>query len=161
MEFVQDLVLLGKATLAGVLGFIVGWEREAHGHAAGIRTIALITMSGAILSGIAVVAFPVADRLIANILTGVGFLGAGMILRGQDSQVRGLTTAAAIWTMTSVSIVIGVGHYLLGIALTGLVLVLLWWQYIPFLRRLNPSATQRKMAEEQDQLSQDEEPPGM
>ena len=158
MELGPDVILLGKACLAGVLGFVVGWERESHGHAAGIRTIALITMSGAILSGLAVVAFPVADRLIANILTGVGFLGAGMILRGQDVQVRGLTTAAAIWTMTSVSIVIGVGHYLLGVALTGLVLLLLWWQYIPFLKRLNPSATQRTMAEQRakQQLEEDD-----
>jgi putative Mg2+ transporter-C (MgtC) family protein len=145
-----DLLVLGKAALAGLLGFIVGWERESHGHAAGIRTIALITMGGAIITAISVEVFGTPDRVIANILTGVGFLGAGMILRGTKEQIRGLTTAAAIWTMTGISIVIGVGHYLLGVGLTALVLVLLWWQDIPLLARLNPGITQRKLAEQHE-----------
>ncbi len=140
----SDWEILGKAVLAGVLGFIVGWEREAHGHAAGIRTIALMTMGGATITGIALAAFPVTDRVVANILTGVGFLGAGMILHGQRAQVHGLTTASAIWMMTAVSIVIGLGHYVLGIGLTGLVLLLLWWQFIPQLAALNPKLTQRR-----------------
>ncbi len=146
MAVSSDLVLLGKAALAGVLGFIVGWERETHGHAAGIRTIALITMGGTIFTSIAAEVYPTPDRLTANILTGIGFLGAGMILRGTDEHVRGLTSAAAIWAMTAVSIVIGTGHYLLGVGLTAFVLLLLWWQYIPLLKRLNPSRTQREIA---------------
>jgi len=147
MSVSPDLILLAKAALAGVLGFIVGWERETHGHEAGIRTIALITMGGAVFTSIAAEVYPTPDRLTANILTGIGFLGAGMILRGSDSHVRGLTSAAAIWAMTAVSIVIGVGHYLLGVGLTVFVLLLLWWQYIPLLKHLNPSRTQRAMAE--------------
>jgi putative Mg2+ transporter-C (MgtC) family protein len=150
MHASPDLVILGKAALAGLLGFVVGWERESHGHAAGVRTIALITMAGAIFTGIALDSFPVVDRLVANILTGVGFLGAGMILHAQSSdpadQVRGLTSAAAIWAMTSVGIAIGLGHYLLGIGLTAFILLLLWWQFVPFLARLNPAVTRRKMA---------------
>jgi putative Mg2+ transporter-C (MgtC) family protein len=140
----DDWEILGKALLAGVLGFIVGWEREAHGHAAGIRTIALMAMGAATLTGITLVAFPVTDRVVANIITGVGFLDAGMILRGRHTQVRGLTTASAIWVMTAVSIVIGLGHYLLGVGLTGIVLLLLWWEYIPLLAPLNPKQTQRR-----------------
>jgi putative Mg2+ transporter-C (MgtC) family protein len=139
----HDWEILGKALLAGVLGFVVGWEREAHGHAAGIRTIALLTMGGTTITSIAIVSFPVSDRVVANILTGVGFLGAGMILHGRH-VVRGLTTAASIWMMTAVSIVIGLGHYLLGIGLTLFVLALLWWQYIPQLAALNPKTTRRR-----------------
>lgn len=150
MPISPDFLILGKAALAGFLGFVVGWERESHGHAAGVRTIALITMAGAVFTGIALDSFPVVDRLVANILTGVGFLGAGMILHAQSSdqpgQVRGLTSAAAVWAMTSVGIVIGLGHYILGVGLTGFVLLLLWWQFLPFLAQLNPAPTRRKMA---------------
>ncbi len=134
----NDLSLLGKAVLAGVLGFLVGWEREAHGHEAGIRTISLIAMGTATFTAIAMSAFPVSDRIVANIVTGVGFLGAGMILHANSGKVRGLTTAATVWTMTSISIAIGVGRYVLGIILTALVLLLVWWQYVPLLSRLRP-----------------------
>jgi putative Mg2+ transporter-C (MgtC) family protein len=145
MNISPDLIILGKAALAGSLGFAVGWERELHGHAAGIRTIALITMGSTVITAIAVTNFPVADRLIANILTGIGFLGAGLILRGRNEEVRGLTSAAAVWAMMSVSIVIGLGHYLLGIGLTAFVLLLLWWQFLPFLTRFTPAPTRRRM----------------
>ncbi len=145
MNVSPEIILFAKAALAGILGFCVGWERELHGHAAGVRTIALITMSGTIITGIALTNFPVADRLIANILTGVGFLGAGLILHGHNDEVFGLTSAAAIWAMTSISIVIGLGHYLLGIGLTGFVLLLLWWQYLPLPAWCNPAPTREKI----------------
>jgi len=146
MTISPDLIILAKAALAGALGFSVGWEREMHGHAAGVRTLALISMGSAIITAIAIISFPVADRLIANILTGVGFLGAGMIFHARDDEVVGLTSASAIWAMTSVSIIIGLGHYLLGIGLTGFVLLLLWWQFIPLLARCTPAPTRIKMA---------------
>jgi len=146
MTVSPEVILLGKAALAGSLGFIVGWERELHGHAAGIRTLALMSMGGAIITSIAVIDFPVTDRVVANILTGVGFLGAGLILHTRNDEVFGLTSAAAIWTMTSISIVIGLGHYLLGVGLTAFVLLLLWWQFIPILTRFTPEPTRRKMA---------------
>lgn len=142
-----DLIILARVALAGVLGFIVGWEREAHGHAAGVRTLALIAMGGATFTALAQHDFSTADRIIANIITGVGFLGAGMILHANISQVRGLTTAASTWTITSISVVVGLGHYLLGIALTVLVLLLLWWQYVPILKRIGPKATQQRIDE--------------
>lgn len=142
-----DLIIIARVALAGLLGFIVGWEREAHGHAAGVRTLALIAMGGAVFTALAQQDFPTPDRIIANIVTGVGFLGAGMILHANVSQVRGLTTAASIWTMTSISVAIGLGHYLLGVALTGLVLLLLWWQYVPWLSRLVPKPTQQRIAQ--------------
>lgn len=134
-----DLALLLKALLGAALGFAVGWERERHGHEAGVRTLALICMGSAVFSGLAEIAFPVADRVVANIITGVGFLGAGMILQPHAAgRLRGLTTAASIWTMTSVGVVVGTGHYLLGVLLTLLVLLLLWWQYVPWLAPLLP-----------------------
>jgi putative Mg2+ transporter-C (MgtC) family protein len=147
MAISPDLMLLGKAALAGALGFAVGWEREAHGHAAGVRTLALITMGATIFTGIAFEVFPVVDRVVANILTGVGFLGAGLILHGRTAtQIHGLTTAAAIWAMTGVGVVVGVGHFVLALGLAAFILLLLWWPYIPFLVWINPAPTRRKIA---------------
>lgn len=143
----QELEILGKIALAGLLGFIVGWEREAHGHAAGVRTLALIALGAAAFTALAIASFPVADRVVANIVTGVGFLGAGMILHGSMNKVRGLTTAASVWTMTSISVAVGTGHYVVALGMTGLVLLLLWWQYIPGLVNLLPKTTQQRMAQ--------------
>jgi putative Mg2+ transporter-C (MgtC) family protein len=162
MAISPDLLLLGKAALAGALGFAVGWEREAHGHAAGVRTIALITMGATIFTGIAFEVFPVVDRVVANILTGVGFLGAGLILHGRtvnQNQIYGLTTAASIWAMTGVGVVVGVGHPILALGLTACILLLLWWPYIPFLSRINPAPTRRKMAARQAAMREQHDAP--
>lgn len=137
-----DLLLLARVALAGAMGFLVGWEREAHGHRAGTRTLALLTLGTAAFTALAIEAFPSSgDRIIANILTGIGFLGAGIILRGNRGGPRGLTTAATVWTMTSVGIIIGTGRLLLGLLLTALVLLLLWWPHLPLLSRLLPRRT--------------------
>ncbi len=133
------MTLLLRALLAAALGLAVGWEREAHGHAAGVRTVSLVTMAAAALTALSQSSFPgSADRILANIIVSVGFLGAGMILRGQRGEPHGLTTAASVWSMTIVGMVVGLGHYLPGIILTGIILFLLWWQYIPWLARLLP-----------------------
>ncbi len=131
-------MLLLRALLAAALGFAVGWEREAHGHAAGVRTISIVTLSAAALTTLATISFGTPDRIIANIIVSVGFLGAGMILHGQRGEARGLTTAASVWGMTIVGMVVGLGHYVLAIILTLLILLLLWWQHIPGLARLLP-----------------------
>ena len=133
-----DTTILVRAIIAAALGFAVGWEREAHGHSAGIRTIALVTMGGAILTATATQFFGTPDRIIANIITGVGFLGAGIILHDSANRIRGATTAASIWTMTSISIVVGLGHLVAGVMLTLLVLLLLWWQFLPIFSQLRP-----------------------
>ncbi len=135
----EDVTLIVRALLAAALGFAVGWERQAHGHAAGVRTVALVTLASAALCAIAQQVFRATpDRVVANIIVSVGFLGAGMILHGRRGEAHGLTTAATVWSMTIVGIIIGVGHYLAGVALTLLILLLLWWQHIPALKRLLP-----------------------
>ncbi|MPZ13099.1 MAG: MgtC/SapB family protein [Chloroflexi bacterium] len=91
-------------------------ERELAGREAGDRTFSLVTMGTALFTGVSMVVFGQVDpdpatRVIANILTGVGFLGAGMIVRGAGG-VRGLTTAAGIWVMAAVGMAVGLGLYL-------------------------------------------------
>jgi len=96
-----DLALLPKALLAAFLGFIIGWQRENSGAPAGDRTFALIALGTTVLTAFALEQFPQgAARVIAGIVTGIGFLGAGVILRLSTGEVHGLTTAAGIWAVT-------------------------------------------------------------
>ena len=94
--------LLGRAAVAAVLGFVVGCERKHSGSAAGGRTFALVCLSSAVLTTFAIATFPgSADRIIANLVTGVAFLGAGLILRRDTGEIKGLTTATISALTTS------------------------------------------------------------
>ncbi len=130
-----DTLLLLRAVVAAGLGFIVGWTRERRGSAAGDRTYAMIALGAAAFTAIAVDDFPAtAEKLIAGIVTGVGFLGAGVIMRQGTGEVKGLTTAASIWAVAAVGVIVGAGDYLMGAAVCALVLIILEWNQIPLLR---------------------------
>lgn len=107
---------MARLLLAASLGGIIGLERSIHHKAAGIRTNMFICMGAAMFTILSdVIPDPtVADRtrISANIVQGIGFLGAGAILHGKTS-VSGMTTAAAIWLVASVGMACGAGHYLL------------------------------------------------
>ena len=129
---IRHLALLSSSLvrllLAAVLGGLVGLERTVHRKPAGIRTNMFICMGAAmftILSDIIPDA-AVGDRtrITANIVQGVGFLGAGAILHSKGG-VSGLTTAATIWVVASVGIAAGAGHYLLATFATMVILVAL------------------------------------
>lgn len=129
----QDLVFIGRIALAGFLSFLIGWEREAGGSHAGDRTHALVAIATAAFTSIGVERFTEdAGRIIQGTVTGVGFLGAGMILK-EGTQVIGLTTAAGIWAVAAVGIMIGAGEYVMGIGLTGLILLVLIKEKTPVL----------------------------
>ena len=132
---VSNYEILFRLCLAAVLGAVVGLEREVHGRPAGIRTYLLLCMGSALIMVVSELLFfkyeakGLADilradpgRIAAQAITGIGFLGAGVILRYKDS-IRGLTTAAAIWVACAVGLAIGAGFYLFGGAVTGLTLV--------------------------------------
>src|SRR5438132_328418 len=110
--------------IALALGLILGAEREFRGHPAGLRTIALISAGSCMFTGLGLIpTFGTRvdpTRIAAQIVTGVGFLGAGSILR-QGEEVRGLTTAASIWVTASLGMAVGFGYY--GVAVFTAVLV--------------------------------------
>ncbi len=115
-----------RAVVAALLGYVVGAEREYIAHReAGTSTFSLVSFSSALVTAAAFLVFDPtgASRVVANVLVGVGFLGGGMIVKDLV-HVRGLTTAAGTWAMASAGIVIGAGHYALGIAASVLVLLL-------------------------------------
>ena len=133
----SEVDLLLRAVLAAGLGFVLGWERERCGSPAGDRTYALVGLGAATLAGLGVELYPAETaRLIAGVVTGIGFLGAGIILRGAAGEVRGLTTAAGMWATAAVGVVAGLGRPALAIALAGLVLLILAWEEVPGPRRI-------------------------
>lgn len=136
----SDSVFVGRIALAGLLAYVVGWERASRGSPAGDRTHAMVGIASAAFASIAIDKFPAdAGRIIQGIITGVGFLGAGMIVKesGVDSKgVKGLTTAAGIWAVSSIGVMIGIGEYIMGVSLTCLIVLVLVKDRLPILRRL-------------------------
>ncbi|MDQ1089732.1 MgtC/SapB family protein [Siphonobacter sp. SORGH_AS_1065] len=107
-----DVEILLRFALAVLWGGIVGAEREYRSKSAGFRTMIMISMGACFFTMISnrLGAPGNPDRLAAGIVTGIGFLGAGVIFRG-DSKVIGITTAATIWTVAAVGMGIGAGYY--------------------------------------------------
>ncbi|MBA3878073.1 MAG: MgtC family protein [Anaerolinea sp.] len=131
-----DLALALRAAVAAALGFVIGWERERQGSAAGDRTYALVALGAAAFTAVAIDRFQAAaPQLLGGIVTGVGFLGAGMIMH-DGATVRGLTSAAAMWATAAVGMVVGSGDLIIGITLTGFVLLILVWERVPGLSRV-------------------------
>jgi putative Mg2+ transporter-C (MgtC) family protein len=112
-----ELQALVRVLIAGLIGIIVGFERDLEGKPAGARTYGGVAMGAATFTVVGVVVFGANDssaRLAAQIITGIGFLGAGTILH-MRLQVVGLTTAAGMWVMAAIGMAIGYGLYILGI----------------------------------------------
>ena len=105
-------------------GAIVGFEREYKNKSAGFRTVILICFGSTVFTMLSRTGEFSDDRIAANIVTGIGFLGAGVIYQGKFT-VQGLTTAAVIWSMAGVGMMIGFEEYVIAFILTGLMVVIL------------------------------------
>ena len=141
-----------RLVLAAVLGSIVGLERLRGGHPAGLRTNMVIALSSCLFTILSIEGFPLQGsaqdtaRVAAQIVTGVGFLGAGVLIQSRGS-VRGLTTAATIWLVAAVGMAVGVGAWFLAlfatVLATGLLVVL-----APISRSLEERAEARRKEDE-------------
>ena len=116
--------IIGRVALATLLAGAIGFEREFHGKSAGLRTYSLVGMGAGMFTVASIIGFdgPDESRVAAQIVTGVGFLGAGAIFR-EGIGVEGLTTAAGLWAAAAIGLASGSGEYLL--AVTGTVTALL------------------------------------
>jgi putative Mg2+ transporter-C (MgtC) family protein len=120
-----DWISIARVLLAFILGGVVGYERERVQRPAGLRTHMLVSAGAACFTVASIFGFDelgtIRDpaRLAAQIITGVGFLGAGTIFRS-GSTVRGLTTASSIWIIAAVGIVCGLGMFWLALFTTGI-----------------------------------------
>lgn len=135
-----DLELVLRLVLAAGLGAIIGLEREWRDRTAGLRTHMLVCLGSAVFTVVSAYGFQewyesipagqrstiVSDptRIAAQIVTGIGFLGAGAIFRSEDG-IRGLTTAASLWMMAAIGLATGAGYYALAVSSTALMLLVL------------------------------------
>jgi putative Mg2+ transporter-C (MgtC) family protein len=118
---------LVRLAVAAVLSGLIGFEREVAQKAAGVRTHMLVGLGAALFSLLSVEAFPGSDpaRVAAQVVTGIGFLGAGAIFR-HGFTVRGLTTAAGLWSVAAVGMAAGIGEWQVALLATGLAVVVLY-----------------------------------
>lgn len=130
---ISNLELLIRLVSSAIAGGIIGMEREARNRPAGLRTHILVTLGSALIMLISMYGFNgfgaqgnggEPARLAAQVVSGIGFLGAGTIMRNENS-VHGLTTAASIWVCGGIGLAFGNGYYFGGIATTLIVLVTL------------------------------------
>ena len=136
---VAELTRLGvRLLLAGILGGVLGYDREKKGKAAGIKTHMLVALGSAIFMIIPLqIGVEVGDltRVIQGMVTGVGFLGAGTILKGRhEDDVKGLTTAAGLWMTSAIGMTAGLGQEMSALLCT--VLALIIFSIVPRLMRL-------------------------
>ena len=131
---VEMIIRLGSAA---VLGGLIGFERELHGKVAGFRTHSLVALGSALIMLVSVHIFIMyqgsvsvdPSRIAAQVVTGIGFLGAGTIMRF-PTGVKGLTTAAGLWTASGIGLACGLGYFraaFIATAITLLVLVVFSW----------------------------------
>ncbi|MEB0260699.1 MULTISPECIES: MgtC/SapB family protein [unclassified Mucilaginibacter] len=123
-----------KLSLSVLAGCILGLEREIRGKSAGFRTLALICFGATIFTVCSYLLGVEAnrDRIAANIITGIGFIGAGVIFR-TDSSISGITTAASIWVAAAIGMLLGIGEYsLAGISLVFALIILYALDFIQF-----------------------------
>ena len=134
-----------KLAIAYVLALPIGWNREREGHSAGLRTFPIVSIAAC---GFAMVGLAIPNaqadshsRILQGLITGIGFVGGGAILRDQDT-VRGTATAASIWLIGSVGASVGLGMYHIAIVLA--VINFLTFEVLtPFKHRLDSESRSR------------------
>lgn len=132
MDWNVEALMALRTVIAALLGGVIGWEREQHGREAGIRTYAAVSLGACVFGLVSAHVVGASDptRIAAGVVTGVGFLGAGVILREQG-RVSGLTTAATIWATASVGLAVSYGMYVLGVLSTLIIFGLLALHHLP------------------------------
>ena len=144
MDWNQEALMALRVVVAVLLGGFVGWEREWHAREAGIRTYGAVSLGACVF---ALISTHIATGnnphvIAAGVVTGIGFLGAGVILRDQGNVV-GLTTAATLWATASVGLATGYGMYTLAALVSLIVFGLLAMHHVPGWGWLKRSNSQR------------------
>jgi putative Mg2+ transporter-C (MgtC) family protein len=149
MDWNFELTLAARMLVAAVLGALIGWDRERQGSDAGLRTCIAISIGACAFCLISLhVQGGDPGRIAAQVVTGIGFLGAGVILQ-YKGRIAGLTTAATLWTTASIGMASAYGMYVLAILTTLLIYGVLVLQHLPgWKRRTRIYAERRRIAEE-------------
>ena len=126
----QQVTVIINAALAAVLGSVIGWERDRAGKSAGPRTMALVGAASAAVVAIGAVLDVEADfgdptRAMHAVITGIGFLGAGLIFTNRSGGTQGVTTAATVFATAAMGVAVGLGFQVAGFGLTFIILAIL------------------------------------
>jgi putative Mg2+ transporter-C (MgtC) family protein len=126
----QQLTVTIDAAIAAVLGSIIGWERDRAGKSAGPRTMALVGSSSAAIVAVGAVlgvdaSFGDPTRALHAVITGIGFLGAGLIFTNRIGGTQGVTTAATVFATAAMGVAVGLGFQVAGLGLTIIILAIL------------------------------------
>ncbi|WP_312090564.1 MgtC/SapB family protein [Chryseobacterium sp.] len=128
MDFLEDHSIQNELLLifvSVILGVLIGAEREYRNKSAGLRTFILICFGSCLFTILSIkIGVNNPDRIAANIITGIGFLGAGVIFKG-DNKIDGITTATTIWATSSIGMAVGSGYVYLSLLGTFLILIIL------------------------------------
>ncbi|MBT9156785.1 MAG: hypothetical protein DDT37_01775 [Firmicutes bacterium] len=155
----SELTMLSRLTLACVLGGAIGLQREGLNRPAGFRTHVLVALGSALIMLLSAYGFQEFGqpydpaRLAAQVVSGIGFLGAGTIMR-EGTSIRGLTTAASLWVVAGIGLASGAGFYLSAIVTTILVYLTLGMFFHLERRLINPSSYVKMAVVTQDQPGQ-------
>ena len=133
IDIAAQIDLSVRLLIAAALGLAIGFEREIHGHPAGLRTHMLVALGSALFTVLSIRGFlgeagaaPVdPTRIAAQIVSGIGFLGAGAILK-DGIVIRGLTTAASLWATSAVGMAAGAAEYVIAAVAAAVIVVSLW-----------------------------------
>lgn len=138
MDWTAESLMVLRALLATLLGAAVGLQRKCEGHEAGVRTHAVVAL-GACLFGV----IGGDHRIAAQVVSGIGFIGAGVILHAgrQGHHVKGLTTAATLWATAALGLTVAYHHYLLAVFCTVLIVSILFLNRLPGWESLPPKGT--------------------
>jgi len=128
-----ESIIIIKVIVAALLGAVVGFERELARKVAGLRTHSLVALASALFTSISIDAFggyigtvigydP--SRIISNVVVGIGFIGAGVILK-HGSKIEGTTTAAGLWAVAAIGVTVGVGLFKEAVVITAFVYIVL------------------------------------
>jgi len=127
----NEMIIVIRVVIAALLGLAIGLQRERRKvaqkeyGAAGLRTHAIVSVGAALITAAGILNFPIDPvRIAASIMTGVGFIGAGTVIATQG-KIKGLTTAATVWTAAAIGIAIGIGLFTSAITATIIILALL------------------------------------
>ena len=126
----QQVTVIINAALAAVLGSVIGWERDRAGKSAGPRTMALVGAASAAVVAIGAVLDVEADfgdptRAMHAVITGIGFLGAGLIFTNRSGGTQGVTTAATVFATAAMGVAVGLGFQVAGLGLSFIILAIL------------------------------------
>lgn len=140
MDLQLEAQMVVRVVVSVLLGAVLGWEREGRGREAGVRTFGAVSLGSCMFALLSsrIDGGNNPHVIAAGVVTGVGFLGAGTILR-ENGGVVGLTTAATLWAVSGVGLAVGYGMYAMAVLVTVMLLGLLWVDRLPWWDRHKPT----------------------